>query len=271
MIPSLYINLDQAVKRRKFIESQGAKLGIDFIRVPAVQAAQIPPDVLDIHRRGATRRRPLKATEIACGLSHREAWRQACKLDSPFAAIFEDDVHFSINTKAFLDHTDWIPEDADIVKIETYYFHLLLKRPFLKTVHGYELARLNYTHLGTGGYLIRRSHAERLLDATADFQSPIDYEMFKRGRMALPQTVNYQLVPAICIQENRLLATPDYSQSADVEQTSIQPNGPNWNPRDTKNRPLRKRLLLKLFTALDALQRFRTTLTGDFWGVVDFR
>jgi hypothetical protein len=87
----------------------------------------------------------------------------------------------------------------------------------------------------------------------------------------LPQTVNYQLVPAICIQENRLLATPDYSQSADVEQTSIQPNGPNWNPRDTKNRPLRKRLLLKLFTAFDALQRFRTTLTGDFWGVVDFR
>ena len=56
--------------------------------------------------------------EVGCFLSHFEIWRRIASGNEPWAAVFEDDLRVSTDLGRLLRSHDWIPSDADIVRLE---------------------------------------------------------------------------------------------------------------------------------------------------------
>ncbi|MBZ9811022.1 MULTISPECIES: glycosyltransferase family 25 protein [unclassified Mesorhizobium] len=93
---------------------------VRFQRIPAVDGSLLHyDDVMAIYQpipNAAT----LTLGEVGCFLSHRNCWSEIALGQEPFGCVFEDDVIISSHLLQFIgDDTNWIPADADIVKIET--------------------------------------------------------------------------------------------------------------------------------------------------------
>jgi glycosyl transferase family 25 len=103
------INLARAAERRAFILKELGRAGFspsDIEMMRAVDGRDLTPDLL--HRRGASLfanwrlpsspvvpfARDLKWGEVACSLSHIEAWRQIAASAEPYGMVLEDDVEF---------------------------------------------------------------------------------------------------------------------------------------------------------------------------------
>jgi glycosyl transferase family 25 len=71
---------------------------------------------------------PLSPVEIGCFLSHRRCLERIATGEDEFAVIFEDDVRLSQGAARLLSTSDWIPDDADIVKIESHGAQVLISR-----------------------------------------------------------------------------------------------------------------------------------------------
>lgn len=196
-----YINLDRSLVRRQFMEAQSAQLGLNLWRIPAVDGTNLSPTEVLSYQPANSPRRRLTCGEIACFLSHREAWKRIASGDTRYGAIFEDDVHFSPSAKVFLSDDDWIADLADVVKLETVHDKLLLGADVATVADGRRLKPLVSRHLGTGGYLMSRDCATRLLVATEQCHVPIDHLLFEPGSIPIQNLRIVQLTPAICIQE----------------------------------------------------------------------
>lgn len=193
-----YINLEHAQERRRWMEGQFSNLGIIAERVPAVTVDEIPMHRAEIAI-GNAMERPWIDAEIACFLSHRACWQRIAAGTDLFAAIFEDDVHFSPDAGDFLHTTSWLPAGVELVKLET----VLGKTQLVKG--GYpiltrQLRLLAAPHLGAAGYIVSREMARSLLNNTRSLDLPVDHVLFNTelgfGRSA------WQITPAICIQDN---------------------------------------------------------------------
>ncbi len=98
------------------------RVGVEFERIAAVDGAALPPSVVEDFRqnRAATKPDGWLPGEIGCFLSHFEAWRRIAAHDAPWGAVFEDDIRVSPDLTSLLASADWIPPDADIVRLEAY-------------------------------------------------------------------------------------------------------------------------------------------------------
>lgn len=112
----LVINLDRSGDRLAHITSEFAKIDVPFERVPAI----------DVH--AVIRASKLTNAETACFLSHRRCWQIIADGADQFGAIFEDDVVFSDEAGSLLADISWVPRDADIVKLETFFVAVRLGR-----------------------------------------------------------------------------------------------------------------------------------------------
>lgn len=195
------INLDRSVDRLALMQQQMHALGLDLIRVPAVQVGQFSPDIASP---------ALYAGEVACFLSHRKCWQLVARGEDEFAAIFEDDVQLSPNSHAFLSSTDWIPSNADLVKIETFMQPVFLRRKGARKAFDREVRILASWHAASAGYIISKKAAASLLESTNSYlEHPVDYLLFDWDLGILQNGGVYQLDPAICIQFDRL---PSYDK-----------------------------------------------------------
>ena len=114
-----YINLDRSPERRAWFKQQTEDLGLELVRVPAVDGRQLSVAELDSWRAFTEGNEILSAAEIGCFLSHRKAWEMVLSGDEKWAFVAEDDIHFSGNAAAFLSDDKWIPPLAGLVKAET--------------------------------------------------------------------------------------------------------------------------------------------------------
>ncbi|TJV19702.1 glycosyltransferase family 25 protein [Mesorhizobium sp.] len=172
------------------VTAQFLRIGVSFERVAGVDAREGAPFAAP----------PLTEAEVCCFLSHRRCWQIIADGPDQYAAVFEDDVVFSHDAGSMLLDESWVPRDADVVKIETFYNRVRVGRRQISAMSGYSMARLFGQHLGSCGYLISKPAARRLLKTTVSLKAPVDVALFSPGQMTSARNNIYQLMPALCAQ-----------------------------------------------------------------------
>ncbi|MGX7872332.1 glycosyltransferase family 25 protein [Mesorhizobium sp. ORM6] len=184
------INLDRATDRLTAVTAEFSRIGVSFERVAGVDARNGAPFVAH----------PLTEAEVCCFLSHRRCWQIIADGPDQYGAVFEDDVVFSHDAGSMLVDDSWVPRDADVVKIETFFNRVRVRSRHKPVKNGYSLARLFGQHLGACGYLISKGAARRLLNSTTRPKTAVDLALFNPGEMTCARNNIYQLMPAFCTQ-----------------------------------------------------------------------
>jgi len=203
------INLDRSADRLAVVQAEFARIGIPFERVAGIDAAAGAP--ISVPR--------LTEAEVCCFLSHRQCWDAIAYGPDQYGAVFEDDVVFSDDAGAALADDSWIPHDADVVKLETFFNRVRLGRP-VSAVAGYSVRRLLGQHLGACGYILSKQAAARLLRETESFTVPVDVALFSPTQMTTARSTIYQMVPALCLQA---LFVPERKTPATLIQFALPP------------------------------------------------
>ena len=261
---TLVINLDRDTERLKRIEALLSERDVSFTRVAAVDGRSLSADEI-----AAVCAYPtpvsirLQPGEIACYLSHIKAWRLLLDSDEDCAAIFEDDIDLSRDAAEVLSATAaWMPEDADIVKLETSLKPIELGRAPETIVHTREIRRLAGCHIGTAGYVITRKGAARMLAESKKLRMAVDTTLFDpRGGVAETLSL-YQLSPALCIQTRLQTGGAPQDKSNISERASHKSYGATLVER-LANR-IRDRLAY-------ACRRIRNFASGARAQVIDFK
>jgi glycosyl transferase family 25 len=184
------INLDRATERLATFRQQAERIGLAFERIPAVDAATIvavPPGMFP--------------PAVACFASHRVAWQKLVDGDEAWCAVFEDDVHLSPDVVGLLADERWIPRGAALIKLETFSYPIKVRRKGVAVGSRRQLHELLTYHCGTGGYVIGRDCARKLLAVTAGMERPVDDVMFDPAVARALDLAVLQLVPAVCVQD----------------------------------------------------------------------
>ena len=201
-IPLFLINLDSRTDR---LEKMIPRLGdLPFTRIAAVDGQNLADEILSPFAKY-----PLAKNEIACILSHKLVWQKIVEENKHYACILEDDVHLSTSFPDFIRHDDWLPDDFNVIKIETFLARVFLSRE--KIPAGDRLLRqLGSMHAGSAGYIVSRKGALGLVDITQHPESPLDHLLFEVTDTASGFKI-LQMCPALCIQEEVLY--PESSKS----------------------------------------------------------
>jgi len=175
MPPAFVINLDRSADRLAFIKEQAGAVGLEFARIAAVDGTAVPSwlrsQFLDDDGKPVS---SLIASEIGCYASHLVVHRRIVQDDLPWALVLEDDVHLEQGLVATVEAAIAVaPAGWD-------YIHLsgLVRRTVFSLSalpNGRHLARHTRIPTNTGGYLISRSGAEKMLVPGTRIR-PIDQE-----------------------------------------------------------------------------------------------
>lgn len=196
------INLDRRPDRWAHVLAEGTRAGIAIERLPAVDAkephvaaaaAQVEPTADGL---------PMSAAAFACFASHRLAWQRLLESGDSHGMVMEDDLNLSPAIGRLLG-TDWIPADADVVKLETWGTRCHVAREATARVDGRAVSRLLSTHIGGGCYILSRGAAARLVALTHVYRDPVDELLFNDRLAYFHTAVIYQLLPALAVQGNR--------------------------------------------------------------------
>ena len=212
-----------------------------------------------------SRRSPSRpAGETACFLSHRECWKRVVEADLPFAVIFVDDVHFGADAGNLFQTGNWVPEGADIIKLETMRRRVKIDKSAVAFVGNRSLHRLRGFHAGAAAYIVTRCGAEKLLTESEKFAAPVDHFMFDFGPSDTKAFSIFQLVPAICCQDFFLRdARPTIGLGSDLhDERTIKPVGFRKGIREVK-RPFSQ--LFDLFRCTK-----NNILTETRWTIIPF-
>ncbi|TPM34283.1 glycosyltransferase family 25 protein [Mesorhizobium sp. B2-3-4] len=188
----LVINLDRAPGRLAHMTAEFARIQIKFERVSAVDGMSRPEIAAMSHI--------LSPTEIACFLSHKACWHIIAEGVDAYGAVFEDDTVFTAKAGPLLADVRWIPADANIIKLETVFRKAVIGMMPSPVGFSFSLARLYGVHLGAGAYIISKKAARDLLQATGDFNIPVDHVLFDPTVATSSSKTIYQILPAACAQ-----------------------------------------------------------------------
>lgn len=225
-VKTYYINLDRSEDRRVWIENTAGRLGIEIVRIPAVDGQLIPdtelsgtPDFVYRHVK-----RPLTRGEIGCLRSHIKVWEQVADTDDEWAFVIEDDAHLSNGVPDFLATSDWIPPNADIVKAETNLTRQTLAYAVSGRAFGREVRALLSDHDGSAAYFISRRACLALLADKSANVAPVDMVLFQCAADRYHELNVFQIAPAIAIQDRLLHADQSLATlSSIIEQVTPRP------------------------------------------------
>ena len=193
------INLDRSPDRLDRLDKIFRKLNLDFSRIPAIDGLHLDEKFVADVRQHQLWPDPFTRGEIACFLSHKLAIEKVAAGDDDFAAIFEDDVILSEDAVEFLKNDDWIPETADVVKIETHGKKVWLGKS-IAVKNGYSVAPLKSRHIMAAGYIISKPAAKRLDAMMVQITFPFDHFLFNPKCHVFEKFEMWQLDPAIVRQ-----------------------------------------------------------------------
>ncbi|EJF91185.1 glycosyltransferase family 25 protein [Bartonella tamiae] len=260
------INLDRSKDRLEFVKKAFNSAGLDFIRVSAVDGKKIPEDEFLRLTKVRNWSKKLTYTEVGCFLSHLECLRLIAEGDEPYGAIFEDDIKLSPHASTFLKDWHWIPENTDIVKIDTAEIVCVLGR-FSKTLsNNYKLAPLISKHYCAGGYIVSKDCAKYLYETNQQVSAPID-EIYFNPECGFLQTMNVQqMMPAIVIQAGLVSTIRD--PKIEIHDKKLKKK--NHKP---SNRPLWVKIIREI-ARFDRryIYPWRMKIScGYYWGIVPFK
>jgi glycosyl transferase family 25 len=172
-LPVYVINLDRSADRLARIDREFAAAGLTYQRIAAVEAAALPPvpPSYDAEANARDYLAPLSPGEIACVLSHREAWRRMVADEAtPAAIVLEDDARL-VGPRAelvrLLAQISSSPR-PELVKLYD------LRAPSPPTPPGWRLREPLLPALTTTAQALNRSAAAALLGFTETFHEPAD-------------------------------------------------------------------------------------------------
>jgi glycosyl transferase family 25 len=193
------INLDRSPERLARMRAMFEAMDLDFRRVAAVDGNALSSGEIANLTRPKSDGMPWTAQEVGIALSQLNCWKLIAEGDEKFAAVFEDDIYFSSDAHEFVREYDWVPDFVDVVKLETCSTKVKIKKSGI-TTGSRIINRLLSNHWGSGGYILSKEFAGRLvdeIDGKGYFSDQSDVMLFTQ-----PSDVEaYQLVPAICIQD----------------------------------------------------------------------
>jgi glycosyl transferase family 25 len=187
-IPVFVINLERDTERRRHMAATLAGLGMAAEFVTAVNGRALPP----AYKAAYDRARALRVygvemwdTEIACFLSHRGLFERMVAGGVEVALVLEDDVHLEPALPGVVQDLLASPfQDWLVVRLDSKRTQLhdppsaaFAGRRVAALPGGGALYRLRTHVLGTGGYLIRREGAARMLAYGERIFMPIDHTM----------------------------------------------------------------------------------------------
>lgn len=230
------INLDRSSDRLSQMETEFGRAGIAFTRFSGVDTLRwSPEEVADFFRaRPAFSPEERLPGDAGAFLSHLGVWREIAAAEEPAAAVFEDDVHLAADLPNLLGASDWLPDDADIVRLESNAKMRLRDGRALALAPGRKLYRAASGTWGAAGYLITRQAAERLIELPASTHTHIDWFLFKPTRSSVAASLTcYQVSPALCIQDDYLKGARAGMQSVvshGVRAVQAPPKPRLWDP-----------------------------------------
>ena len=201
LMKAYLINLDRSPDRLLHFEEQAAKFELTFKRVAAVdgrsdeirsRAEQAEPGFSTAH---------IEPNEVACFESHRKVWNMIVSGSDRYGLVFEDDVVFSGGFGKVL-NSDWIPENADIVKLETFFQEGYFDKLPATTIDNRDVLRVRSSLFGAAAYVISQEAASMLIKYTDEINDPVDEVMFNAKSHIFWKLQIFQLVPAPVVQGN---------------------------------------------------------------------
>lgn len=200
-----FINLASAGERRRHMYAVFSAQGLALERIEGVLGAALPPEeIAAFHARSLTVRPDqdrLGPGEIGCLMSHLAVLRRIAEGDEPWAVVLEDDVHISPDLARFVGDDSWIPADCDVVRLETNLRSIRRTGPVVGTAHGRTLRRLTSWQSGSGGYVVSRAAAARLLAVADRLVQPSDKMLFDNRHWPADGLRVVQVIPALVIQD----------------------------------------------------------------------
>ncbi len=193
---AVFINLDRASERRRFMEDQAKALGLRLERFAAVEAGALSD--AEMAERGRAWERPLTRPELACFLSHEALWRRVAGGSAPLI-VLEDDVALS---RRFMELLPVIANvgsvdfgGVEFVNLESCDRRRFVARGSTPIAFGAALVRVYRDKSGSGAYVLWPDGAKKLLARSAHGAAPAD--AFLHGLRALR---SFQIEPALAMQ-----------------------------------------------------------------------
>lgn len=186
------------------MEREFARIGVTFERLPAVDGRALPPGERDVFQSTRCEAKPegWLPGEIGCFLSHFKAWQTITAGDDAWAAVFEDDVTLAEDLRLLLAATDWIPADADLVRLEANRSMRLSGGRETAVAKHRKVYRALSGSAGAAGYLLAKTAAARLIAAPPSLHTAADVFLFKPKASPMARALRrYQVVPAVCVQD----------------------------------------------------------------------
>jgi glycosyl transferase family 25 len=224
MIKSYLINLDKDTERLVFFKSNFKKLGMEYERINAVDGRLLPEN--EYQQFLILRPRHNKSWsrgQMGCFLSHYTVWRKIAEGVHDFCAVFEDDIHISPDLKVILDDSGWIPDNIDIIRLETSTNRVRLSPRAVLTHANRSAYGVKSTSWCAGGYIISRKAAQTLLDLPPREHEPADSILynFVDSRVATEFSI-LQFNPALCTQDKHLATGGRFASNIEAPLSSVQ-------------------------------------------------
>jgi glycosyl transferase family 25 len=200
-IHAAVINLARHPERLECFMAAADRAGLTVERIDAIDANDdtVRAQIEGIRHEGSK----LSNAEAACILSHRKAWQWLLDSQDSFLAVFEDDVYLSEDMRQLLS-PDLLTADLDLVKLEIPTGKVSYCRKAYAGFLGRRLHRLLTKANGSGGYIVSRKCAQRLLEVSGDCSEPVDFILFDDKSPIWRDFSVLQVVPAACIQDTIL-------------------------------------------------------------------
>ncbi len=256
------INLDDRIDRLDHMKKNLIENGIDFIRTPAINGGH--SSILKKFEEIKNSTMNMNSMALACHMSHRKTWEKFLETGDNYCMILEDDVIISRDIKYFLNQ-EWIPADADIIKIEPIHWRVYMDAKQEIIVSGRKIRRLRSSSIYAGGYIISKAAAKYLLSIEDFYNYTVDDMIFNFNVKYSRELVIYASTPAPVIQgiSHNLI-------DADWAKSSILPNPQDLDDFKYHEKIIGKfyRRVLRLKTVILAI---RARLKGMRYDVIVFK
>jgi glycosyl transferase, family 25 len=173
------INLQDAASRWFTVCRALENAGIHASRQEAVYGRELKPETRAALCSATLNReqyhRALSPGEIGCYASHLAVWRELLRSGEPSVAVFEDDIEVAGPLAQVLEAIEHLPQPIDIVKLIGRRYEKVADRAPL--CHGCDLITYRRVPSLTGGYVITRRGADKLLRRHPPFGRPVDVDL----------------------------------------------------------------------------------------------
>ena len=197
------INLDRSVDRLAHMRAEFGRIGVPFTRVPGVDGSAMSAAELKrfAERRTAVLPGKWLPGEVGCFRGHFSVWERIASGPDAYAAVFEDDLHFAADLATLLGSSEWIPADADIVRLEANRKMLLRRGRRASVCPRRWIYRVASRGIGACGYILSRKAAQRIVASPQEHHLWADIFLFHPGRSPVAAQMRiYQIVPAVCVE-----------------------------------------------------------------------